>query len=62
MSSVLSAFQMLREILKVLLLWAAVIIAVVAAIPRLFQPVRLGDGSLFVVMNFAPARIMSTAR
>lgn len=37
MSSVLSAFQMLREILKVLLLWAAVIIAVVAAVDWLVR-------------------------
>ena len=48
-------------IVKAFLPVASSIIAVMAVIPRLFQPGFFGDGSRFVVMNLAPARIISTA-
>ena len=41
MTSVLSAFHALREILKVVLLWSALIIAVIAAIDWLVRTRRI---------------------
>lgn len=45
MTTTLSAFQMLREILKVLLLWAAVIVAVVAVVDWMVRTRRISPFS-----------------